>query len=124
MLVHSGAEEAIFNYMNVVLQKGDHVIVHYPCYQSLIEIAQSIGCEITRWQAHESDDWRLSIEFLEGAIKKNTKLVIINCPHNPTGFLMKDDEYRHLVNLSEKHGFMVFSDEVYRFLEFDRNDTL
>ena len=44
ILVHSGAEEAIFNFMNSVLEPGDHIIVHFPAYQSLFEVAQSIGC--------------------------------------------------------------------------------
>ncbi len=46
VLVHSGAVEAIFVCMHAVLQPGDHVIVHWPCYQSLVEIARSIGCEV------------------------------------------------------------------------------
>ncbi len=124
VLVHSGAEEVIFNFMHAVLERGDHVIVHYPCYQSLIEVAQAIGCEITKWEAQEKDGWKLSLELLEGAIRKKTKLVILNCPHNPTGFLMAKDELNHLVRLSQKHGFLIFSDEVYRWLEYDSNDRL
>jgi DNA-binding transcriptional MocR family regulator len=45
--VCAGAEEAIFLFFNVLLSKGDHIIVQYPCYQSLFEIANSIGCEVT-----------------------------------------------------------------------------
>ncbi len=51
VLVHSGAEEAIFLLMHAVLSPGDHAIVHSPCYQSLTEVAASLGCELTRWQA-------------------------------------------------------------------------
>jgi len=124
ILVHSGAEEAIFNFMNAYLEHGDHVIVHFPCYQSLIEVVRAIGCEITRWEAQESDGWKVSLESLEGAIKKNTKLAIVNCPHNPTGFLVTRKELEYLVQLSQKHGFLIFSDEVYRGLEYDEKHTL
>jgi bifunctional pyridoxal-dependent enzyme with beta-cystathionase and maltose regulon repressor activities len=51
VLVHSGAEEAIFLCMHAVLKPGDHVIVHWPCYQSLFEVARAIGCEVTLWEA-------------------------------------------------------------------------
>jgi aspartate/methionine/tyrosine aminotransferase len=47
VLVHAGAEEAIFNFMNVTLGSGDHVIVHAPCYQSLAEVARSIGAGVS-----------------------------------------------------------------------------
>jgi aspartate/methionine/tyrosine aminotransferase len=124
VLVHAGAEEAIFNFMNVILEKGDHIIVHTPCYQSLFEVAQSIGCEITKWEAQERNDWQLDLDFLESAIRKNTKVVIINCPHNPTGYLIKQSEFDHLVKLSQKHGFIIFSDEVYRTLEYNEADRL
>jgi aspartate/methionine/tyrosine aminotransferase len=49
--VCAGAEESIFLFMNALLTAGDHVIVHTPCYQSLSEIARSIGCHITQWIA-------------------------------------------------------------------------
>jgi aspartate/methionine/tyrosine aminotransferase len=124
ILVHAGAEEAIFNTMNVVLDPGDHVIVHYPCYQSLAEIAQSIGCHVTLWEASENKNWALDLDFFKKNIRPNTKLVVINCPHNPTGYLMPPDEFDELVNLSRKHGFMIFSDEVYRLLEYEHEDRL
>ncbi len=124
ILVHAGAEEAIFNFMNVVLDKGDHVIVHYPCYQSLFEVAESIGCEATPWWTREEDGWELDIDFLKGALTPRTKAVIINCPHNPTGYLASETTFRELVELSREHGFVIFSDEVYRLLEYDPADRL
>jgi aspartate/methionine/tyrosine aminotransferase len=124
ILVHTGAEEAIFNLMNVLLEAGDHVIVHYPCYQSLMQVAQSIGCDISLWKGDSDADWSLDLAFLKGEIRPNTKLVVINCPHNPTGYLMPYDEFEELAALSRRHGFVVFSDEVYRFLEYDARDRL
>jgi len=124
ILVHSGAEEAIFNAMNVVLKPGDHVIVHYPCYQSLLEIPKSIGCEVTPWKGAADSNWALHLEFLEQNIRANTQMVVLNCPHNPTGYLMPREAFRHLAELSQKHGFVIFSDEVYRHLEYDPRDRL
>ena len=60
VLVHTGAEEAIFLFMHAMLAAGDHVIVHWPCYQSLVEVARSIGCEVSLWQARESAGWALA----------------------------------------------------------------
>jgi aspartate/methionine/tyrosine aminotransferase len=124
ILVHAGAEEAIFNAMNVILKPGDHAIVHYPCYQSLLEIPKTIGCEVTLWKGAADSNWSLDLEYLEQKIRTNTRLVVLNCPHNPTGYLMRPDAFQHLVELSQKHGFVIFSDEVYRYLEYDLQDRL
>ncbi|NIR52406.1 aminotransferase class I/II-fold pyridoxal phosphate-dependent enzyme, partial [candidate division KSB1 bacterium] len=93
VLVHSGGEEGIFVFMNAVLTKGDHVIIHYPCYQSLREVPRAIGCEVTKWVTREEDGWELDIDFLEQNIRENTRAIIINCPHNPTGYLMSHEKF-------------------------------
>jgi aspartate/methionine/tyrosine aminotransferase len=119
VLVHSGANEAIFLFMHTVLNPGDHVIVHSPGYQSLAEVAHSIGCEISLWSAHEEDDWALDIDQLPRLLQKNTKLIVINTPHNPTGFLMSPQDFRAVQNFAGEHGLLLFSDEVYRESEYD-----
>ncbi len=124
VLVHAGAEEAIFNFMNVVLEPEDHMIVHEPGYQSLAEVARSIGCRITPWYADPSKDWRLDLNFLKDRLQPNTRVVVINCPHNPTGYLMPRKKFEDLVDLSREHGFIIFSDEVYRYLEYDPETRL
>ena len=124
VLIHVGAQEAIFIFMNVVLKKGDHVIVHWPCYQSLFEIANSLGCAITKWEGKEENGWELDIEFLNQNIRKNTKVIIINCPHNPTGYLMSKEKLLRIVDIARKHDIILFSDEVYRFLEYNGKDLL
>jgi len=118
VLVHAGAEEAIFNFMNVVLAPDDHIIVHGPGYQSLAEVARAIGCRVTPWYADPDRNWRLDLNFLKDNLQPNTRVVVVNCPHNPTGYLMTREEFEELIDLSQKHGFMIFSDEVYRFLEY------
>jgi len=124
VLVFSGAEEGIFIFMNVLLNEGDHIIVHSPGYQSLYEIAKSVGCEVTNWVADEDKAWELDIDFLKKSIKPNTKAIVINCPHNPTGYLMSKEKYETILQIAEEKGIYVFSDEVYRFSEYDEADRL
>lgn len=124
ILIHAGAEEAIFIFMNIALQPGDHLIVHFPCYQSHGSIAQSIGCEVSWWMSCEADDWELDLDWLRGAIQLNTKAVVINCPHNPTGYVMSRSKLEELIAICRQHNLILFSDEVYRFLEYRDEDTL
>ncbi len=124
VLVHSGAEEAIFLFMQAVLGPGDHIIVHWPCYQSLFEVAQTLGCQVTLWQAREEDGWALDPDELRQLIQPNTRAVIINTPHNPTGYLMAHETLQQISRITEAHGLTLFSDEVYRESEYREADRL
>lgn len=124
ILVHSGAEEAIFLFMQAVLQPGEHIIVHWPCYQSLFEVAKSLGCEVTLWQAHPENGWALDLDELWLLLRPRTKVIIINTPHNPSGNLMTQADNRSLNRFVQEKGIVLFSDEVYRGLEFDPANRL
>ena len=124
IIVFTGAEEAIYIFMNILLNEGDHLIVQTPCYQSLFEIAISIGANVTRWEMQADNNWNLSTEELQGLIKSTTKAIVINSPHNPTGYCIPHDNYKEIISIAEKNGIMVLSDEVYKFSEYDAKDRL
>lgn len=119
VLVHAGAEEAIFNFMHVALKPGDDVVVHAPYYQSLGEVALGMGAHVAAWRGDPERGWELRLEDLMPLLTPRTKLVVVNFPHNPTGFLPSEAFARELAALSRQRGFTVFSDEVYRGLELD-----
>jgi len=124
ILVHAGAEEGIFLFMHAVLESDDHLVVHWPCYQSLFAVAESIGCEVTRWTAHEEDAWALDLAELEGLLRPNTKAIVLNVPHNPTGYLMSEGAFGEVDRIARERGILLFSDEVYRESEYDAVDRL
>jgi len=124
ILVHAGAEEAIFNFMNVTLTAGDHIVVHAPYYQSLGEVARAIGADVSEWRADAHNAWQLDLDDLQAALTERTRVVVVNLPHNPTGFLPHAAFLEQLSALSERYDFIIFSDEVYRGLELDPDDRL
>ena len=124
VLVHRGAEEAVFLFMHAVLEADDHVVVHWPCYQSLASVAASIGCRVTRWRAVEKHGWALDLEALRDLLLPNTKVIVINLPHNPTGYLMPEGAFAELVDIARVRGITLFSDEVYRESEYAVQDRL
>jgi aspartate/methionine/tyrosine aminotransferase len=124
ILVCSGAEEAIFLFMNAALGPGEHAVVHWPCYQSLREVARGAGCEVTDWKGRETEGWALDLQELRRALRPNTRAVIVNTPHNPTGYLMGEREFQDLAALAEEQGMFLFSDEVYRESEYDPTQRL
>lgn len=124
VLVHTGAEEAIFLFMFAAFKEYDHVIVHSPSYQSLAEVARSAGCDISPWRAREENSWALDLDELRHLMRSNTKAIIINTPHNPTGYLMSRANYDAVHAFARENGLLLFSDEVYRESEYDPANRL
>lgn len=124
ILIHTGAGEAIFLFMFAAFQPGDHAIVHSPGYQSLAEVARAAGCDVSSWVAHEENNWALDLDELRRLLRKNTKAIIINTPHNPTGYLMSRQDYDALNRFAQENNLLLFSDEVYRESEYDSSTRL
>jgi aspartate/methionine/tyrosine aminotransferase len=120
----AGGEEGIFVTMQTLLSPDDHVIVVTPCYQSLISIPQSLVSRVDAIALKEDQGWKLDIEELQAKINPKTKLIVLNYPHNPTGALIDKETLLSIIDLAREHGIYVFSDEVYRLLEFDQTQTL
>ncbi|MBI9082326.1 MAG: aminotransferase class I/II-fold pyridoxal phosphate-dependent enzyme [Desulfobacterales bacterium] len=117
-------EEGIFLLMNALLRPGDHVVCAFPGYQSLYEIARSIGCTVDTWQPDEDRGWHFDVGDLERKLRPDTRLIVVNFPHNPTGFLPAFGDYAEVIELARSRGAYLFSDEMYRYLEVDKADTL
>jgi aspartate/methionine/tyrosine aminotransferase len=122
IVVFPGAQTGMTLTAQALLDDGHHAIIITPSYQSLEEGAMLAGCEITRVALSPYDDWQLNIQAVEAAIQPNTKYIALNDPHNPPGALMSYASKQALIALAEKHGILIFSDEVYRLLELDISD--
>ncbi len=124
-IVVAAPEEAIFVAMHALLAPGDRVVVLTPAYQSLYELPRSIGCEVTTWPlVLHAGAWRLDLGALERALSPGARMLVVNFPHNPTGFQPSREEFDAIVALAEAHGAWLFSDEMYRLLEHDPADRL
>jgi len=122
-------EELIFLAMNTLLESGDHVICTFPGYQSLYELARAIGCEVELWRPVEgvagpgdTEDndgrlWWFDPADLEDLLRPDTKLVVWNFPHNPTGALPTSTDYARVIATAANVNTWVLSDEMYRLLE-------
>jgi len=123
ILTFAGAEEGIFLTMHATLAAGDHVVAVRPAYQSLHEVARSIGADVSPVTL-DPRDWSLDIDQLIAALRPNTRLVVINFPHSPTGAHIEEWQLDAIVRACAERGIRLFSDEVYRLLEHDRGATL
>ena len=124
VLVFSGAEEAIFVTANVLLGPGDHAIVAWPAYQSLHEVARATGADVTLHELREADGWAIDVDALRSQVTPRTRLIVLNVPHNPTGYVPDAATYQSVAEIAADCGATLLCDEVYRFLEHDGLDRL
>lgn len=109
--------------MNFLLKPEDHIVSISPSYQSLYQIAKTIGCEVRYWKPNP-ENWEFDITDLEKQIKPNTKLIIINFPHNPTGSYLKKSEFLKIIEIAKKQDCYLFSDEMYHKLMITDKEEL
>lgn len=114
VLVTPGAIAANFLVFYTLIGPGDHVICHYPTYEQLFKVPQSLGAEVSLWRVSEDNKWQLNLEDLKSMIKPNTKLLILNNPNNPTGAIIPLPALEEIVEIARSHSITVLSDEVYR----------
>lgn len=121
----TGAAEAIFILMNVLVGPGDRLVVESPNYQSLAEVARAAGAEVLAWPMRPENGWRPDLDELRGLLRRGrVKAVVVNHPHNPTGAMLPRDEQGEVLSLAEAAGARLVSDEVYRGLSYDPADAL
>ena len=114
--VHHGAGEALLALMRGILSPHDRVIAHSPAFPPIHSIPRSLGCEVIEWRADPERGWRLDLELLARNLGPRTRLVIVNFPHNPTGYVPTHEEFLALIELVRRHGTFLICDEVYQML--------
>jgi aspartate/methionine/tyrosine aminotransferase len=116
ILVTTGAIEANFLLFNVLLDAGDHVIAPFPAYQQLYTVPQAIGCDVSLWRVGPETNYRYDVDALERLLRPDTKVIIVNTPHNPTGAMLAPEDAARVYGLAESVGATVIGDEAYRWL--------
>ncbi|KAF7816882.1 putative N-succinyldiaminopimelate aminotransferase DapC [Senna tora] len=116
--VTSGCTEAIAATMLGLINPGDEVIMFAPFYDSYEATLSMAGANI-KGITLRPPDFAVPIEQLKSTISKNTRAIIINTPHNPTGKMFTREELNTIASLCIENDVLVFTDEVYDKLAFD-----
>lgn len=114
--------EGILLAMLALLEPGDEVVATAPAYQALHEVARARGCRVTQWRPRPG--WIFDVDEGLGLMTGRTRMLVVNFPHNPTGALPARDEFTRLLHGADRRGVRVFSDEMYRWSEYDPADRL
>jgi len=114
-----GGSMAIYAAIRAFVGRGDNVAIVSPAYAIYSNAAIMAGGEPRLVPLrHEGGRFHLDVDRLRAAIDTNTRLVIVNSPSNPTGWMSSVAEQRALLDLAETHGLVILADEVYERLVY------
>ncbi|HET9803391.1 MAG TPA: pyridoxal phosphate-dependent aminotransferase [Candidatus Acidoferrum sp.] len=115
---------AVVTALQILAEPGDNVVVVSPIWPSIFQAAEMIGAEVRfarlddNWNA-SPPGWHLDLEKLFALCDARTKAIFIASPGNPTGWVMKRDEQRAVLDFARRRDIAIISDEVYGTLIFD-----
>ena len=118
VLITVGASEAIDLAFRALLSAGDEVLIPDPsfvCYGPLTIMAGGTPVSLA---TYEKDEFRLTAEELEKKITPNSKVLLLPYPNNPTGGIMRKEDYEPIAEVVKKHDLFVICDEIYSELVY------
>ena len=119
ILIAVGVSEAMDIAFRAIINPGDEVIYHEPCYVSYSpSIAMTHGIPVAV-SCRAEDGFSVSAEAIEKVITPKSKVLVLNFPTNPTGGTMTGVELQKIANLAIKHNLLVITDEIYSELTFE-----
>ncbi|KAJ1796241.1 arylformamidase [Coemansia sp. RSA 2399] len=130
--VHAGANEALLSLFTAFLEHGKchEVVLMEPAFDQYtpnivmaggipVYVPLRVSSAVDPASAVvSSSDWRLDIAELEAAVNENTRILVLNTPHNPIGKVFAHDELAAIAAVAERHNLLVVSDEVYEHLTY------
>jgi aspartate/methionine/tyrosine aminotransferase len=121
IVITAGANVQIYYVVACTVNPGDEVIITDPAFVTYEEIIKLVGGIPVKVPLREENNFRLDPLDLEKAITKNTRLIITNSPHNPTGAVIQEDTYKEIYNICEKYDIYLLSDEVYGRMVYEKS---
>jgi len=119
IIVTVGVSEAIDLALRALLNQGDEVLYHEPCYVSYSPTISLAGGVPIAVPTRAEDHFTLRAAALEKAVTPKTRVLMLNFPTNPTGAVMPLDELEKIAAFAVKHDLIVLTDEIYSELTYD-----
>ncbi len=113
IVVSPGAKPVIWNILSAILSPGDEFVYFDPAYPAYASCANYLGAKAVGIPLHEEKNWRMDLDELERRVSDDTRAIMINSPHNPTGGVLTKSDLERIAQLAKKHDFLVIADEIY-----------
>jgi len=113
VVVVAGGAEALHHVFFLAAEPGANVIVPFPGFPSFEAIPQSLGLEVRSYHLRQENSYQVDLDEVKRLGDASTKLLLVNCPHNPTGATLSDAEMQTLHDFAAARGIQFVSDQVY-----------
>lgn len=120
VIITPGSKWALFSILNIILKKGEEIILPSPHWSSYELILKKIGVKIKFLKSELEKDWQIDIDKFKALIGEKTKLVILNNPNNPTSQIIKEEIIKKIIDLANRKGIIILSDETYADISFKK----
>ena len=120
ILISCGGKHSLYNACQVLFQSGDEVIIFSPYWVSFPDFVSVTGAKPVFVITDPAQQFEPVMDDLKAKITSRTKGIIINSPSNPTGGVWSDEAVLKVLEIAEKAGAWIFSDECYEQLTYDR----
>lgn len=108
-----GAAEVIGVIMLTMMNPGDEIICPSPYFSAYKEQALISGVKLVEVPTLMSESWQLNVEKIRNKITSKTKMLLINSPNNPTGYILSEENLQQIANIAKEKDLIVLSDECY-----------
>ena len=119
VVVTAGAQCGLFSAMLCLAGPGDEVIVPEPMYVTYEAVVGVTGARLVQVPLRGERGFHLDPDDLAAAITPQSRVLLLNFPHNPSGATMSGDELEAVADIARRHDLWVVSDEVYATLTYD-----
>ncbi len=120
MNVTVGGMFAVMSVFQALVDAGDEVVIPSPAWPNIYEAARIVGAEVVPVPIRLGNDgWRLDLDELFDAVTPRTRVLTINSPSNPTGWMMGADEIDAVLQFARRRGLWILTDEVYTRLTYE-----
>ncbi|MCB9016352.1 MAG: aminotransferase class I/II-fold pyridoxal phosphate-dependent enzyme [Lentimicrobiaceae bacterium] len=116
--ITAGATQGLFSIISAFIKPGDEVVVFEPAYDSYAPVIKLQG-GLVKYARLTEPDYSIDWDTLPSLISGNTRMIILNTPHNPTGSVLKAGDLLKLEKLTQDRDILILSDEVYEHLIYD-----
>jgi aminotransferase len=123
ILITSGSSEGLDVAMRALIDPGDEVLCADPSYVAYMPVTVMAGGTFVPVPTRAEDDFRLLAPALEGAITRESRLLLLGYPANPTGATMGRDDLEAIARVVERHDLAVISDELYDRMTYEGEHT-
>jgi len=119
VLYTAGTQNGLCTALLTLAQTGDEVLVPDPYYATYEGLVAASGAKFVPVATRPEDNFHVTAEAIERAITKQTKVLLLNTPSNPTGAVLSRDEIDQIGAVCERHDLWIICDEVYADMTFD-----